>query len=112
MEQHEKNLNNMKRERDRNANSSQTKTTQMDAAQLELSTKMRTIVDLTWELNELRTKLTHTQQQLDSVMAERTALQKNFDTITDDRNDVREKLRVTGRHEIFIVNYLRSCVAW
>lgn len=94
VEQHEKNLNNMKRERDRNVSNSQTKTTQMDAVQSELQSKMKAIVDLTWELNETRTKLTHTQQQLDNVLAEKIALQKSFDAITDDRNDVREKLRV------------------
>lgn len=94
VEQHEKNLNNLKRERDRNVNNSQSKTTQMDAVQSELAAKMRTIVDLTWELNEYRTKLTYVQQQLDNLMAEKTALQKNCDAITDDRNVVREKLRV------------------
>lgn len=95
----------MKRERDRNVSNSQTKTTQMDAVQSELATKMKAIVDLTWELNETRTKLTHTQQQLDNVMAEKIALQKSFDAITDDRNDVREKLRVrTCNDEILSSN--------
>lgn len=94
IEQHEKSLNNLKRERDRDVSNSQAKTTKMDATQSELATKMKTIVDLTWELNEVRTKLTHTQQQLDSTTAENVAIQKNLEAITDDRNDVREKLRV------------------
>lgn len=95
VEQHQKNLNNLKRERDRDASNTQVKTNKIDAAQSELASKMKTIVDLTWELNEVRTKLSHTQQQLESTTAERTALQKNFEAITNDRNDVREKLRVS-----------------
>lgn len=95
VEQHCKHLNNLKRERDRNVNNTQAKTDKMDATQSELSTKMKIIADLTWDLNQTRKKLTHTQQQLESVMAERAALQTNFETITDDRNEVREKLRVT-----------------
>lgn len=94
IEQHEKSLNNLKRERDRDATSSQAKTTKMDAAASELAIKMKTIVDLTWDLNEIKTKLTHTQQQLDNMIAEKDALQKEIDAITDDRNEVREKLRV------------------
>lgn len=95
VEQHEKSLNNLKRERDRNASNAQANNTKMDATQTELATKLKRIVDLTWELNEMRTKLTHTQQQLVVALAEKTALQTNLDAITDDRNDVREKLRVT-----------------
>lgn len=103
IEQHKKNLDNLKRERDRNVTKSQAKTDKMDATQSELATKMKSIVDLTWELNEIRTKLTHTQQQLDSASAENEALQKSLDAITDDRNDVREKLRVkffVGTHPV------------
>lgn len=94
VEQYKKNLDNIKRERDRNVSKSQAKTNKMDATQSELATKMKAIVDLTWDLNETRTKLTHTQQQLDTISAEKVALQKSLDAITDDRNDVREKLRV------------------
>lgn len=94
VEQHKKHLNNLKRERDRNVTNTQAKTDKMDATQCELSTKMKIITDLTWDLNQMRNKLTHTQQQLDSVLAERAALQKNLDAITEDRNEVREKLRV------------------
>lgn len=106
IEQHEKSLNNLKRERDRDVSNSQAKTTKMDATQSELATKMKTIVDLTWELNEVRTKLTHTQQQLDSTTAENVAIQKNLEAITDDRNDVREKLRVNWvyRNTLRIIN--------
>lgn len=95
VEQHKKNFDNLKRERDRNVSKSQAKTDKMDATQSKLTTKMKTIVDLTWELNDARTKLTHTQQQLDTITAEKMALQKSLEAITDDRNDVREKLRVS-----------------
>lgn len=94
IEQHEKSLNNLKRERDRDATNSQAKTTKMDATESQLAIKMKTIVDLTWDLNEIKTKMTHTQQQLDNMTAEKDALQTSLDTITDDRNEVREKLRV------------------
>lgn len=100
VEQHRKNFDNLKRERDRNVSKSQAKTDKMDATQSELSAKMKAIVDLTWELNEIRTKLTHTQQQLDTESADKAALQKSLDTITDDRNNVREKLRVNWLHQI------------
>lgn len=94
IEQHEKCLNNLKRERDRDATNSQAKTTKMDATESQLAIKMKTIVDLTWDLNEIKTKMTHTQQQLDNMTAEKDALQTSLDAITDDRNEVREKLRV------------------
>lgn len=95
VEHHQKNLNNLKRERDRDASNTQDKTNKIDAAQSELAAKMKAIVDLTWELNEVRTKLLHTQQQLESITAEKAALQKYLEAITTDRNDVREKLRVS-----------------
>lgn len=95
IELNKKNFNNLKRERDRNVSNSLVKNDKMDATQSELTIKMKEIVDLTWDLNQARTKLTHTQQQLETVTAERTAIQKNLDAITEDRNDVREKLRVS-----------------
>lgn len=94
VERYKKNLNGLKRERDRDMSNSHAKNDKMDATQSELATKMKDIVDLTWELNAAKAKLTHTQQQLDGALAERAALQKNLQTITDDRNDVREKFRV------------------
>lgn len=107
VEQHKKHLNNLKRERDRNVCNTQAKTDQMDATQSELSTKMKTIADLTWDLNQMRNKLTHTQQQLESVMAERAALQNNFEAITEDRNDVREKLRVNFSYQNVTVSLIK-----
>lgn len=95
MQQQQKHLNDMKRERDRNATNSQTNANKIDATQSELAIKTKLIADLTWELNEVRTKLTHSQQQLDAIIAERMALEKNLETITDDRNEVRDKLRVS-----------------
>lgn len=95
LEYHKKKMNTLKRERDRDVTNSLVKNDKMDATQSELTIKMKAIADLTWDLNQTRTKLTHTQQQLETVMAERTALQNNLEAITDDRNDVREKLRVT-----------------
>lgn len=94
LEYHKKKMSTLKRERDRDVSNSLVKSDKMDATQSELAIKMKVIADLTWDLNQTRTKLTHTQQQLETVMAERTTLQKNLDAITDDRNDVREKLRV------------------
>lgn len=95
LEYHKKKMNTLKRERDRDVTNSLVKNDKMDATQSELTIKMKAIADLTWDLNQTRTKLTHTQQQLETVMAERTSLQNNLEAITDDRNDVREKLRVT-----------------
>lgn len=95
VQQQWKSLNDMKRERDRNATNSQAKANKIDATQSELSIKTKLIADLTWELDQLRIKLTHTQQQLDGLIAERMALEKNLEAITDDRNEVRDKLRVS-----------------
>lgn len=95
LEYHKKKMTTLKRERDRDVTNSLAKTDKMDATQSELTIKMKTIADLTWDLNQTRTKLTHTQQQLETLMAERTTLQKNLEAITDDRNAVREKLRVS-----------------
>lgn len=94
IEQQRKSLNDVKRERDRNATNSQVNAGRIDATQSELAMKTKEIAEVTWELEEIRTKLTHTQQQYDTLMAERNALQKSLDAITDDRNETRDKLRV------------------
>lgn len=94
IQQQSKSLNDIKRERDRNATNSQAKANKIDATQSELSIKTKLIADLTWELNEIRTKLIHAQQQLDTVCAERMTMEKQLLQITDDRNEVRDKLRV------------------
>lgn len=94
IEQQRKSLNDVKRERDRNATNSQVNAGRIDATQSELAIKTKEIAEVTWELEEIRTKLTHTQQQYDTLMAERNALQKSLDAITDDRNETRDKLRV------------------
>lgn len=102
IQQQKKSLNEMKRERDRNASHSQVKAHQIDATQSELSIKIKLIADITWELEKTQTKLSHVQQQLDSANAERDALEKNLETITDDRNEVRDKLRVSYSIEKFL----------
>lgn len=94
IQRQKKSLNDTKRERDRNATHSQAKANRIDATQSELAIKMKLIADLTWELEKTQTKLSYVQQQLDSANAERDALEKSVETITDDRNDVRDKLRV------------------
>lgn len=94
MKHFQKNTNNLKRERDKNINNSQVKNDKIDANESELAMKTKKIIDLTWELNKIQAKLAHTQQQFESLTAERTALEKNLDTINVDRNNVREKLRV------------------
>lgn len=95
IQQQKKSWSEMKRERDRNATHSQTKANRIDATQSELSIKIKLVADLTWELEKTQIKLSHAQQQLDSVNAERDALEKNLETITNDRNEVRDKLRVS-----------------
>lgn len=95
IQQQKKSLNEMKRERDRNATHSQAKANRIDATQSELSIKIKLIADLTWDLEKTQTKLAHVQQQLDSANGERDALGKNLETITVDRNEVRDKLRVS-----------------
>lgn len=107
IEEHKKNFNNLKRERDRNVSNSQAKNDKMDATQSELATKMKEIIDLSWELNQTRIKLTHSQQQLETVTTEQITLQKSLDAITDDRNDVREKLRVSFLFSNKIVLYVQ-----
>lgn len=87
-------LNTAKRERDKNATDSQVNAGKCDATQSELELKTKTIADLTEQLNEIRIKLTHVQQQFDSLSAERNSLQKSLNEIIEDRNVVREKLRV------------------
>lgn len=95
IQQQKKSLNEIKRECDRNATHSQAKANRIDATQSELSIKIKLIADLTWELEKTQTKLLHVQQQLGSKNAERDALEKELETITDDRNEVHDKLRVS-----------------
>lgn len=109
IEQLKKSFGDVKRERDRNATNSQVNAGKIDATQSELAIKAKIIAELTWELEEMRTKLTHTQQQYDSLAAERNALQKNLDAITDDRNEVRDKLRVK---KTFSFLFRMKCGLW
>lgn len=94
VEQQQKMLDNLQLERDRTVSNTQASANKADATQSQLAIKTREIMDLTWELNEATTKLKHTQQNLETVMGERAALQRTVDVITDDRNDARERLRV------------------
>lgn len=95
IQQQNKSLNDLKRERDRNVANTQSNFDKIGATQSQLAIKTKEIVELTWELNEIRSKLAYTQQHFESITAERNALQKEFDAITEDRNEVRDKLRVT-----------------
>lgn len=108
IQQQKKSLSEMKLERDRNATHSQAKASRIDATQSELSIKIKLIADLTWELEKTQTKLSHVQQQLDSAKAERDALEKNIETITDDRNEVRDKLRVSDSIQKFLCSLSTS----
>lgn len=95
IQQQKKKLNDLKRERDRNATNAQGNFDKIGATQSQLAIKTKEIVELTGELNEIRSKLAYTQQHFESITAERNALQNEFDAITEDRNEVRDKLRVT-----------------
>lgn len=85
---------NVEKERDRNVCDSQITTEKMTAIKSELELKMKSIANLTEQLEETQTKLTHLQQQFDTLNAERNVLQRNHDGLLDDRNNVRDKLRV------------------
>lgn len=102
VEQQRKLLDNLQQERDRTVSNTQANANKADATQSQLAIKTRDIMDLTWELNEAKTKLKHTQQNLETIMGERAALQRTVDVITDDRNDARERLRVKQFEGFFL----------
>lgn len=84
------------RARDRNVSESQATTMRIDALHSELELKMKEIANLMGQLNEARTKYTHMQQQFLALSAERDTLAKTLETISADRDCVRQKLRVSS----------------
>lgn len=95
VEQQQKALDNLKLERDRTVSNTHANVHRIDATQSQLTIKSREIMDLTWELNDTKTKLKHTQQNFDALLVERAALQRNVNVISEDRNDARDRLRVS-----------------
>lgn len=95
VDQQQKQLDNLKLERDRTVSNTHASANKIDDTQSQLTIRAREIMELTWELNDVKTKLKHTQHNLDAIMAERATLQRNVDAMTDDRNDARERLRVS-----------------
>lgn len=85
---------NAERERDRNVSDSHFTTEKLDAKQSELDLKIRQVAELKEDNDAMQKKLCYVQQQYDSTVSERKALQKELNAIVEDRNVVREKLRV------------------
>lgn len=83
------------RERDRNVGETQAHASKIDATQSELALRMKDIANVMGQLNEARTKFSHMQQQFHASAAERETLQKALETISADRDSVRQKLRVS-----------------
>lgn len=94
VDQQQKQLDNLKQERDRTASNTHASANKIDATQSQLAIKAREIMELTWQLNDVKSKLKHTQHNLDAIMAERATLQRSVDAMAEDRNDARERLRV------------------
>lgn len=83
------------RERDRNVGESQANAVKIDFAQSELELRQKEIANVMGQLNEARTKFSHQQQQFLALAAERDTLRKSLETVSADRDCVRQKLRVS-----------------
>lgn len=81
--------------RDRTVCNSQVNALKADEAQNEHQFAAKEIANLTLKLNETDTRLNHARQKQEALTAERNTLQKSLETITDDRNAIRDKLRVS-----------------
>lgn len=119
IQQLQKLLSTMERERDRNVTESQANAVKIDFTQSELELRTKEIANVMGQLNEARTKFSHTQQQFLALSAERDSLQKALETVGADRDCVRQKLRVSREicfkfiiiHKIILLAYdVRSYV--
>lgn len=95
IQQLQKVLSGTERERDRSVTESQANAVKIDFTQSELELRTKEIANLVGQLNEARTKFSHTQQQFLALSAERDTLQKSLQTVGADRDCVRQKLRVS-----------------
>lgn len=82
------------RVRDRIYCDSQVNALKVDEVQNEHDFATKEYANIMLKLTETETRLKHTKQKQEMLTAERNTLQKSLETITDDRNVVRDKLRV------------------
>lgn len=106
IQQLQKVLSATERERDRNVIESQANTVKIDFTHSELELKIKEIANTMGQLNESRTKFSHMQQQFFALSAERDTLQKSLETVSADRDCVRQKLRVSLQGENFVFKFI------
>lgn len=86
----------VEKERDKNAEESQILSDRLEKVQDELTGKINYIYQLNEDIAEMKTKMAQTQQLFESARSERNAFQRDLQATVEDRDDIRERLRVSS----------------
>lgn len=84
----------VEKERDKNAEEAQVLSDKVEQCQDDLLFKMNQIAQLNETIDEQKMKLAQVQQQFEAARSERNAFQRDLQSTVEDRDDIRERLRV------------------
>lgn len=85
----------VEKERDKNAEESQILADKVEQLTEEIVLKQNQIVELKDNLMEYQTKLVQVQLLYDTARSERNTFQRDLQTCVEDREDIKERLRVS-----------------
>lgn len=84
----------VEKERDKNAEEAQVLSDKVEQCQDDLLFKMNQIAQLNETIDEQKMKLAQVQQQFEAARSERNVFQRELQATVEDRDDIRERLRV------------------
>lgn len=85
----------VEKERDKNAEESQILADKVEELNEDITLKQNQIVELKENLMEYQTKLVQVQLLYDTARSERNTFQRDLQTCVEDREDIKERLRVS-----------------
>lgn len=86
----------VEKERDKHAEEAQVLSDKVEQCQDDLLFKMNQIAQLNETIDEQKMKLAQVQQQFEAARSERNVFQRDLQATVEDRDDIRERLRVCG----------------
>lgn len=90
----------LEKERDKNAEEAQVLSDKVEQCQDDLLFKMNQIAQLNETIDEQKMKLAQVQQQFEAARSERNAFQRDLQATIEDRDDIRERLRVCSHYSV------------
>lgn len=94
----------LEKERDKNAEEAQVLSDKVEQCQDDLLFKMNQIAQLNETIDEQKMKLIQVQQQFEAARSERNIFQRDLQATVEDRDDIRDRLRVC----VFFLSFLDS----